>query len=415
MPKHHDVVVTGLGAISALGHSADENWVAARDGRSGIARHVFDPGPHGPDAHTTAAALVAGDVVAVLEDALKRRIGASLDPFTVLALKACHEALAQAGLIKSAALERRCAVVLGHGFAGVHTLEASYERFYGQRLGKMHPMSVPKVMVSAPVSAVAMEYGIRGPVFAVSSACASSGHAIAQGAALIHAGQVEIAVVGGSEAIATPACLRAWEGLQAMSDTTCRPFSAGRDGMTIGEGAAALVLEREAHAVARGAHVLGRLTGIGFSSDAHHWTQPTLDGAVSAMKAALSQSELASDRPILISAHGTGTPLNDKNEAAAIHEVFGGNARRHPVIATKSGHGHLIGASTALQAVIGLMAIDQRMAPPILGFLGTDPDCDLDLVIGASRQIDAEALMLNAFAFGGLNTSLMFERGLVSR
>jgi nodulation protein E len=255
-----------------------------------------------------------------------------------------------------------------------------------------------------------MEFGVKGPVFAVSSACASSGHAIAQGAALITSGQADIAIVGGSEAIATPACLRAWEGLQAMSDTTCRPFSAGRDGMTIGEGAAALVLEREDHAVSRGAPVFGRLSGVGFSSDAHHWTQPSLEGAVSAMRAALDQARVGTSRSILISTHGTGTPLNDKNEAAAIHAVFGSDAKRHPVIATKSGHGHLIGASTALQAVIGLMAMAQGAAPPILGYLGPDPKCDLNLVLGTSRQTDASTLLLNAFAFGGLNTSLVFQK-----
>jgi nodulation protein E len=403
------VVVTGLGAISALGHSAADNWASSRDGVCGIQPHIFDPGPRGPDPHTTPAALVQGDIVGSLETALGRRIGGSLDPFALFALKACHEALSQAGLIGAASLEHRCAIVLGHGFAGIHTLETSYERFYAQRLGKLHPLTVPKVMVSAPVSAVAMEFSVKGPVFAVSSACASSGHAIAQGAALIASGQVDVAIVGGSEAIATPACLRAWEGLQAMSDTTCRPFSIGRDGMTIGEGAATLVLERETHALARGAPVLGRLTGVGLSSDAHHWTQPSLDGAVRAMRSALQQAGETGDRPILISTHGTGTPLNDKNEAAAIHEVFGDGARRHPVIATKSGHGHLIGASTVLQAVIGLTALARRTAPPILGYLGPDPECDLDLILGASREIETEVLLLNAFAFGGLNTSLVFH------
>ncbi len=341
---------------------------------------------------------------------LGRKLGSSLDAFSLFAMHASQEALRHAALLGSPVLEYKCAVVLGHGFAGIHTLETSYERFYGQKLGKLHPLSVPKVMVSAPVSAVAMEFGIKGPVFAVSSACASSGHAIAQGAAIIASGQCEVALVGGSEAIATPACLRAWEGLHAMSGTMCRPFSKDRDGMTIGEGGAALVLESERHAEKRGAAVLGRLSGIGLSSDAFHWTQPSLDGAVRAMRSAVEQAGEDGRRGILISAHGTGTPLNDKNEAAAIKILFGDRARQHPVIATKSGHGHVIGASTALQAVIGLQAMKERLAPPILGWLGADPDCDLDLVLGEARAIDTEALLLNAFAFGGLNTSLMFHR-----
>ena len=404
------VVVTGLGAVSALGHSAPDNWAAALAGQSGIRPHVFESGPNGPAAHTTPAALIQGDVVGALEVALGRRVSNSLDPFSLFGLKVCHEALEHAGLLGAPSLERRTALILGHGFAGIHTLESSYERFYGQRIGKLHPLTIPKVMVSAPVSAAAMEFGVKGPVFAISSACASSGHAIAQAAGLIVGGQVDVALAGGSEAIATPACLRAWEGLQAMSETVCRPFSLGRDGMTIGEGGAAIVLEAEKHAIARGASIFGRLAGVGLSSDAHHWTQPTLEGAVTSMKSALVQAGEIGDRTVLISAHGTGTLLNDENEARAIRATFGAATRRHPVIATKSAHGHLIGASTALQAVIGLKAMAAGLAPPILGWLGADPNCDLDLVLGTSRVIDAGFLMLNAFAFGGLNASIVFEK-----
>jgi nodulation protein E len=390
-----------MGAICALGMTAAQAWAGARDGKAGIADNLFDPGPNGPAPHTTATALVAGDVVGALEAALGRRVGASLDLFSIFALKSAHEALDQAGLIGSPALER-AAVVLGHGFAGIHTLEQSYERFYGQKLARVHPLTVPRVMVSAPVSAVAMEFGVRGPVFAVSSACASSGHAIAQGASLIAAGQAQIAIVGGSEAIATAACLRAWEGLQAMSATTCRPFSAGRDGMVIGEGGGVLVLEGLDHALARGAPILAELAGVGLSSDAFHWTQPSLEGAVAAMGAALDQAGARDAERVLISTHGTGTPLNDRNEAAAIHAVFGTRAKDHPVIATKSAHGHLIGAASVVQGVIGLMAVAEGLAPPILNFTGPDPECDLDLVLGV--------LLLNAFAFGGLNTCLVFRR-----
>ncbi|HZK99779.1 MAG TPA: beta-ketoacyl-[acyl-carrier-protein] synthase family protein [Caulobacteraceae bacterium] len=404
------IVVTGLGAISPLGATAPESWAAARDGHGAIKLRRFDPGPHGPETRDTAVALVEGDTVAATEAALGRRIGNSLDPFALYALKACHEALGDAGLIGSPALAARTAVVLGHGFAGIHTLEASYERFYGQKAARMHPMTVPRVMVSAPVSAVSMEFGVKGPVFAVSSACSSSGHAIAQGASLIASGQADAALVGGSEAIATPTCLRAWEGLNAMSPTTCRPFSAGRDGMAIGEGAAALILESLDHARARGAKIVAELAGVGLSSDAFHWTQPSLEGAVTAMGAALDQAGAREASQILISTHGTGTPLNDKNETAAIHAVFDSRAKGHPVIATKSAHGHLIGAATVLQGVIGLIGLGEGLAPPILNYLGPDPDCDLDLVLGAARPIAAELLLLNSFAFGGLNCSLVFRR-----
>jgi nodulation protein E len=409
-PGSRRVVVTGMGAVCGLGHNVRAVWTAARQGKGAIAPRTFDAGPNGPPPHSTPVALVDGDVIGPLESALGRRIGASLDPFAVYALMACHEALAQAELIGAEVLSNRTAVILGHGFAGIHTLEAAYERFYGQKTPRVHPLSVPRVMVSAPASAVAMQFGVRGPVFAVSSACSSSGHAIAQGAALIAAGRVEAAVVGGSEAIATPGCLRAWEGLQAMSPTTCRPFSAGRDGMIIGEGGGAVVLESLEHAQARGASIIAELAGVGMSSDAFHWTQPTLEGAVSAMSQACDQAGVRDGRRMLISSHGTGTPLNDRNEAAAIHALFAGHAKDHPVIATKSAHGHLIGAATIVQGVIGLMALSEHTAPPILNWLGEDPECDLDLVLEKSRPMEAQTLLLNSFAFGGLNTTLVFTR-----
>jgi nodulation protein E len=409
-PSGRRIVVTGVGAVSPLGLGERETWAAARDGRGAIRTHPFDAGPNAPDTRETPAALVPDGLLESVEARLGRRLGASLDPFALMALGPAHEALRGAGLIGAEVLDTRTAVVLGHGFAGIHSLEVGYERFFGQKLTRMHPLTVPKVMVSAPVSAVAMEFKIHGPVFAVSSACASSGHAMAQGAGFIRSGECDVAIVGGSEAIATPCCLRAWEGLQAMTPTTCRPFSTGRDGMAIGEGGAVMVFEALDHAEARGAPILAELCGVGLSSDAFHWTQPSLEGTVRAMRRACEAAELDAGETVLISTHGTGTPLNDKNEAAAIHAVFGERAKAHPVIATKSAHGHLIGAATALQGVIGLAALAEGLAPPILGYLSPDPECDLDLVLGQARPIEAQAMLLNSFAFGGLNTSLVFRR-----
>jgi len=210
--------------------------------------------------------------------------------------------------------------------------------------------------------------------------------------------------------MASPGGMRSWEGLQAMTESTCRPFSSGRDGMAIGEGGAALVLEREGHAELRGATPLAWYVGAGMTSDAFHLTQPSLDGAVSAMRQACEAGGFLAGEELLISAHGTGTPLNDKNEAAAMRELFGWAAPRHPVIATKSAHGHIIGASAAVQTVIGLQALNAGLAPPILGYLGADEDCaGIDLVLGEARPIRAKSLLVNAFAFGGLNCCLAFR------
>ena len=403
------LVVTGLGAISALGLTSDDNYAAARDGHGGISVQYLDPGQYGPEPWSGPVAWVGDEAVPALEAALGRRVGGSLDLFAVCALKAAQEALAEAGLLTGDRLGPRTAVVMGSGIGGVRTLDKAYERFFGVRVGKIHPLTVPRCMVSAPSSAIAMEWGVTGPVFSVSSACSSSGHAIAQGAAMIQSGMVDVAIVGGSEGMGSPAGVRVWEGLQAMSEESCRPFSIGRDGFIMGEGGAVLVIERESHALARGATPLAYLDGIGQSSDAFHWTQPSLDGAVGCIRQAAEPAGLLDDEEVLISAHGTGTPLNDKNESDALNVVFGERGKTHPVIATKSAHGHLIGASAALQVVIALKALRAALAPPILNYLGPDAEIDLNLVLGEARPLKARSMLANAFAFGGLNVCLAFR------
>jgi nodulation protein E len=402
------IAITGLGAISALGSSSQQNWDAARDGRGGIALHAFDAGANSPGPVTLPAAMTANGFETALESRLGRKVSGTLDRFAQIALCAAYEALDEAGLVGHPALSQRTAVVVGHGMGGLETLEKCYERFFGQKLSRMHPATVPKAMLSGGASAIAMQFEIHGPVFATSSACASSAHAIVQGAGLIQAGLADVAVVGGSEAIATPGCMVGWQAIHALAETTCRPFSQGRDGMVMGEGGAVLVLEAWDHAEARGAEILGEYLGAGMTSDAFHITQPSLEGPTAAMRQACAAGGLLEEDEVLISAHGTGTPLNDQNEAAAIAAVFGNRGQSHPVIATKSAHGHLIGGSAALQAVIGLHALRAGLAPPVLNFVEADPDCDVDVVVGQVRPIKARRMLLNAFAFGGLNVSMAF-------
>ena len=402
------IAITGLGAVSGLGANVAANWQAAREGRTAIAAHRFDAGPNGPEPVTLPAALTADGFQAALEARLGRKISATVDRFALLALCAAFEALDQAGLVDDPALAERTAVVLGHGQGGQETLEKSYERFFGLKAQRMHPATVPRIMVSGGASAVAMQFGIHGPVFATSSACASSAHAIVQGAGLIQTGLADIAIVGGSEAIATPGCMAGWQAIQALAATTCRPFSKDRDGMVMGDGGAVLVLEDYERATARGAEVLGEYLGAGMTSDAQHLTAPSLEGPSAAMRQAHAAGGLAEADEVLISAHGTGTPLNDKNEAASIHAVFGAQAMRHPVIATKSAHGHLIGGSAALQTVIALQALREGLAPPVLNFNAPDPECEVNLVVGQVRPIKARRALVNAFAFGGLNVSMAF-------
>ena len=402
------IAVTGLGAISALGSSLDANWQAVAGGRGGIARCVVGDSPHGPGGLELPMARIAEGYEAALDAGIGYPVAAGLDPFARFALGPALEALEQSGLRGHAVLDERTAIIFGHGLGGLATLETGYERFFGLKSARMHPSTVPRVMVSAGVSAAAMAFGVHGPVFAVSSACASSAHAITQGAAMIAMGQVDAALVGGSEAVSTAGSVRAWEAIRAMSPVTCRPFSADRDGMVLGEGGAVLMLESWDHAQGRGATILGELVGWGMSSDAFHITQPSPEGQARAMRQAALQAGALDRDDILVSAHGTGTPLNDAAETQSLVEVFGERARRLPVIATKSAHGHLIGGSAALQAALGLRALAEGLAPPILNFTARDPACDLDLVVGAARPIASRLLLQNAFAFGGLNVALMF-------
>ncbi len=403
------IVVTGLGAVSSLGPSVGEAWAALLAGRGGIRPATIESGrPDIPDHHLPLA-LAAHDIGPVIDARFGRPTAGALDPFSRFALAAAIEALDHAGLAGHPVLEERCAVVLGHGLGGMEALETGYRRYYRDGSPRLAPLTVPKVMLSAAVSATAMGFGIRGPVFAVSSACASSAHAVIQAAALIAAGQADVALAGGSEALCTPAGLRAWDAIRALSPTGCRPFSADRDGMVLGEGGAVMVLEAHGHAVARGAAILGELVGSGMTSDAFRITQPTVEGPARAMRQACAAAGALEREDILVSAHGTGTVLNDAAEARALQAVFGAErARRLPVIATKSAHGHLVGGSAALQAVLGLMALRQGLAPPILNCTAPDPDLGLDLVLHAPRPVEAGLLLVNAFAFGGLNASLLF-------
>lgn len=401
------VVVTGMGAITPLGQSLPATWQACRSGKSAVQRHLLDPGDAGPPPFEVPLALLQQDPTPALEAVLDRKIGTSLDPFALYALAAATEAIGDAGL-KRGQLDA-AGVIFGHGIGGIHTLETSYERFYGRKSARLHPLTVPKIMVNAPTSAIAMEFGAHGPSFAVASACASSGHAISQAAMLIESGLADIVITGGSDAIAAPCCIAGWMGLRAMSATTIRPFSVNRDGMAIGEGAAALVLESLEHARRRSARIHAELAGYGMTSDANHWTQPDLNGATSCIRMAWERAGMLDASNVLISTHGTGTPLNDRNEAMAIRAAFGARAQTHPVIATKSSHGHLIGASSAVQASIALCAMKDRCAPPVLNYLGPDPECELNLVLGESRPISSEFLLVNSFSFGGLNSSLVFR------
>ena len=309
------VVITGMGCVSALGNTASATWAAMREGRSGIGPLV---GLDDPTLRTTIAAQARAYSAAEHFDDKRLVV---LDPVSQFALVAAREAMAQAGFAPDAEQAERTAVIIGTGIGGASTQDQLARRLYAERNPRVHPMAIVRVMPNAPASQISLEFGLRGPVFAVASACASSNHALGQALMMLQAGAADAAVAGGSEACITLGTVKAWEAMRVMADDTCRPFSQGRRGLVLGEGAAVFVLETLEHAQARGATILAELAGAGMSADAADIVMPDAGGAARAMRSALVQAGLALQDVDYINAHGTGTQANDATETRAIRAL----------------------------------------------------------------------------------------------
>ncbi|HJP97287.1 MAG TPA: beta-ketoacyl-[acyl-carrier-protein] synthase family protein [Rhodanobacteraceae bacterium] len=399
------VVITGVGAICALGHDARSVWLGMREGRAGIAPLA---GFENEDMRVRIAAQVHDYDPARHFDPKKLIL---LDRVTQFALIAAREAVAQAGLdFRAGDLGRRTACVIGTGTGGEETVDECSRRIYRDNNPRLHPLSIVRRMVNAPASQVSIEFGITGPTFCVSSACATSNHAFAQALALVRAGTADVALAGGTEACLTLGVLRAWEAMRVLADDTCRPFCKQRRGLVLGEGAGILVLEDFDHARARGATILAEFAGAGMSADAGDIVLPSATGASRAISAALADAGMNPDEVDYVNAHGTGTPANDPTETKAIHLALGEHAKQVAVSSTKSMHGHALGAAGALEIVAALGALRDGVIPPTANFLDPDPACDLDCVPNASREAPVRAVLSNAFAFGGLNAVVALKR-----
>jgi nodulation protein E len=399
------VVITGMGCISALGHNATACWEAMREGRSAIGPIVNVPTEL---LLIRIAAEVRGyDPLAHFDE---KRL-TLLDRVTQFALIAAQEAVQQSGLaFDRQGLAERTAVIIGSGVGGQNTLDDSYARLYRERNPRCHPLTIPRLMLNAPASHISMTHGITGPSFAVASACSSANHALAQALHMIRSGLVDAAVAGGTEACLTVGTVKGWEAMRVMASDTCRPFSRGRKGMVLGEGAGVYVLEALEHARARGATILAELAGAGMSSDAGDIVAPSDRGAARAIKAALADGEIAVEEVDYINAHGTGTGINDPTETRAIRLALGAQADRVGVSSTKSVHGHGLGAAGAIELVGVIGALVNRVMPPTANFLEPDPECDLDVIPNQPRERAVRAALSNSFAFGGLNAVLALRR-----
>ena len=398
------VVVTGLGVCAAPGKTVDAFAASLKAGKSAIGSITIIP--------TDALSTKNGAQVSDFNPAAHFESGklALYDRCTQFGLVAAREAIAQSGLDFRATLGARTAAIIGSGVGGQTTQDENYHRLYGEGAKRLHPFTIPKLMVNAPCSHITMEHGITGPSFVVASACSSANHAIGVAFQMVRAGMVEAAVTGGTEAVFTFGTIKGWEALRVMAPDTCRPFSLNRKGMVLGEGAAVLVIESRDHALARGVEILAEIIGFGSTSDAGDIVLPAAEGAAGAMEACLTDARIAPAEVDYVNAHGTGTAANDATETAALHRVFGDHAKKLAVSSTKSIHGHTLGAAGAIELAATIVAMRGGFIPPTANFIAPDPQCDLDYVPNETRAGRINIAISNSFAFGGHNACIAVRR-----
>jgi nodulation protein E len=397
------VVVTGLGCITPIGNNVADFRTSLFAGATGVA--PFPPYPEAPGEtqglrFTQSAAVKDFDPRQHLDSG----IVVSTDRTAQFAIVAARQAAHDSQLTSHHAPDR-IAIIVGCACGGRQAEETETAKLY-TRDARVHPLTVVRTMASAGVSSISIDLHITGPTLNISTACSSATHAIGLAFQMIRSGMVDAAITGGHEAPLTFGFLRAWDSMRVVSPTHCRPFSADRDGMTIGEGAAMLTLETLESARARNAHIYAEIVGTGSSADASHITQPHAEGAASAIRSALKDANATPDEVGYISAHGTGTQANDTTEASAIHQVFGARAPRIPVSSTKSLHGHSIGASGALEALATILALQEGRLPANTGVTQIDPAIQLDIILESPRPATPSLAISNSLAFGGLNAVL---------
>jgi 3-oxoacyl-[acyl-carrier-protein] synthase II len=403
------IVVTGVGAVTPIGDTVDATWDAMMHGRGGIARITrFDPSPY--------ESQMAGEVKDFDPTRyMDRKDARRTDRFAQFAVAAASQALTD-GKVDVAKEPERIGVSIATGVGGLETLVEQVLLMEKRGPSRLSPFLVPMLMANAGSAQVSMQFGLKGPNLTHVSACASSAHAIGECAAIIDRGQADLMVAGGAEAAVLPLAIGAFSTMHAMSrrnddpEHASRPFDKDRDGFTLSEGGAAVILEEREHALARGAHIYGELVGYGATADAYHITSPSPEGEGNArsMQMALSGAKLEPTAIDYINAHGTSTQPNDREETAAIKSVFGAHAYKLLVSSTKSMTGHLLGAAGALEAIACLLALRDGCIPPTINYTTPDPALDLDYVPNTPRPKEIKTALSNSMGFGGHNATLIF-------
>jgi 3-oxoacyl-[acyl-carrier-protein] synthase II len=406
------VVITGMGCISPLGNDVETLWNNLLAGKSGIGRITrFDPSNFDCQ---IAAEVKDFDGAALFGGREARR----MDLYAQFAVAASGQALQQSGIDVSDANRDRIGVVIGSGIGGIATLFDQTKQFLERGPKRVSPFLVPMMLADSAAGLAAIHFGLRGPNMSVVTACATGTNALGEAAEVIRRGQADAMLAGGAEASVVPIAIAGLTVMTALStrnaepERASRPFDSQRDGFVMGEGAAVLVLEALEHAQARGARILGEITGYGSTNDAYHISAPAENGAgaASCMQLALKDAGLNLDEVDYINAHGTSTPLNDKSETAAIKTVFREQAYRIPISSTKSMTGHLIGASGTVAAVVCTQVINEGKLPPTINYENPDPLCDLDYVPNTAREKTVRHAMSNSFGFGGHNATIIISR-----
>ena len=404
------VVVTGLGTYNPLGNDVTGTWERVARGESGIGPITqFDASEH--------KTHFAGEVKEFDPVALfGRKDARRMERVAQLALAAAGQALADSGLENGNLNRDRIGVALGSGVGALGTIVESVNTFNERGPHRISPFFMPMMLPDTPAATISISHGFRGPNMAIATACASGNNAIGEAARIIQRGEADMMLAGGAEACIVPLALAAFNVMGALStrneepQRASRPFDQSRDGFVTSEGAALLVLEELEQAQARGARIYGEFLGYGTSADAYHISMPAADGAGAALaiERALADAGLSPAEIDYINAHGTSTPLNDREETAAIKAVFGETAYEVPISSTKSMHGHLLGAAGALEALISLKALSANLLPPTINYDTPDPDCDLDYVPNEARPAQIRTIMSNGFGLGGHNATLIF-------
>jgi len=403
------VVITGMGVVTPVGRTVRDFFEALVAARSGV-RTV--PAALDPYGDRLVAAMVDFDATTHWPPHQASR----LDRGTQLALVAARDAMADAGLALTDEESERAGVYWGTGFGGASSIEESYRKLFSAD-GRVRPTAVVLGMSNAAAAHVSIDLGLRGPILNVATACSSSASAIGEAFRAIRAGDADVVVAGGSEALVTLGNLRAWDAMQALAHAdpcdpsrSCKPFSSNRTGVVLGEGAAALVLESETRARQRGATILAELVGYGNAGDARAMSQPDPDGQSRAMRAALRDARVDAGDVDYLNAHGTATLVGDEAETVAIRRAFGSHAQEVAISSTKALHGHLMGATGAAELVASVCAMRNGVLPPTAHLECADPACDLDYVPNVARDAKVDVVMSSSFGFGGMNAVLVARR-----